>query len=79
MTKEEAVAEAQRCYACGCGAGCQICMQLCTQFAYQLDGWQIRLDPDKCVACGMCLWRCPNRNIEMKQTSDTPVKTTAEL
>ncbi len=73
LTREQAVAEAQRCYACGCGAGCQICQQLCNQFAFSLDGWQIQLDHEKCVGCGMCIWRCPNHNIEMKQTSDQPV------
>ena len=73
MTRDQAVAEAARCYACGCGAGCAICMQLCSQFAYELDGWRMVLDGDKCVACGMCVWRCPNQNIRFKQTSDEPV------
>jgi len=73
MTRDEAVAEAQRCYGCGCGAGCAICMQLCNQFAFDLDGWRIHLDHDKCVGCGMCVWRCPNHNLVMKKTSEEPV------
>jgi len=48
-------------------------MTLCNQFAYDMDGWQLRLDHDKCVGCGMCIWRCPNHNIAMKQTSEEPV------
>jgi NAD-dependent dihydropyrimidine dehydrogenase PreA subunit len=68
------VAEAERCYGCGCGAGCQICEQLCMAFCYSVDdNARITMDEDKCVACGMCLWRCPNANIEMVQTSDTPI------
>ena len=74
MSQEDAVAEAQRCYGCGCGAGCQLCEQLCTQFAWELgDDLRMRLDTDKCTACGMCIWRCPNHNIQMAQTSDEPV------
>jgi NADPH-dependent glutamate synthase beta subunit-like oxidoreductase/dihydroorotate dehydrogenase/NAD-dependent dihydropyrimidine dehydrogenase PreA subunit len=73
MTRAEAVEEAKRCYGCGCGAGCQLCMQLCNQFAYSLDeNARMCLDHDKCVGCGMCVWRCPNQNIVMKQTSDEP-------
>jgi len=73
MTEEEAIAEASRCYGCGCGAGCELCAQLCNQFAFGLDGWRMALDHDKCVGCGMCVWRCPNHNIVMKQTSDEPI------
>jgi len=73
MTEDEAVAEARRCYGCGCGAGCELCAQLCNQFAYSRDGWRMAIDHDKCAGCGMCVWRCPNHNIVMKQTSDEPV------
>jgi NADPH-dependent glutamate synthase beta subunit-like oxidoreductase/dihydroorotate dehydrogenase len=74
LTMEQAIAEAERCYGCGCGAGCQICEQLCMAFCYKLDDdFRIETDQDKCVACAMCIWRCPNANIEMKQTSEEPV------
>ena len=73
MTEQQAVDEARRCYGCGCGAGCEQCARLCHQFAYSLDGWRLQLDHDKCVGCGMCVWRCPNHNVVMKQTSDEPV------
>lgn len=74
LTKEQAVAEAKRCLACGCGAGCQICYDLCKMAAYAMDELgRVRLDEDKCVACGVCAQRCPNANIEMVQTSKKPI------
>jgi len=69
LTREQAVAEASRCLACGCGAGCEVCKDICKMFAYTIDkNGQTILDEEKCVACGMCIWRCPNNNIEMIQT-----------
>lgn len=66
MTDEEAVSEAKRCLNCGCGEGCGLCATICSEFAIHLsapDEWEI--NPDECVACGMCYNRCPNKNIEM--------------
>ena len=68
MTADQAVAEADRCYGCGCGAGCERCKQLCAQFCFDLDGWQLQIDKDKCVACGMCVWQCPNQNLSLAKT-----------
>ena len=74
LTEEQAVAEAGRCLACGCGAGCQICYDICKQFAYEMDDrGRVCLDEEKCVACGVCVQRCPNAAIEMVQTSDKPI------
>jgi heterodisulfide reductase subunit A-like polyferredoxin len=74
LTQEQAVREAQRCLACGCGAGCQICHDLCKMFAYKMDeGGRVCLDEDKCVACGVCAQRCPNKFIEMVQTAEKPI------
>ena len=73
MTEKAAVAEAGRCYRCGCGAGCQICYDICKTFAWDLDGTRVNLREDDCVACGMCIWRCPNDNIEMVKTSAKPI------
>lgn len=66
LTLEEAVSEAKRCLNCGCGKGCGLCATICSEFAIHLkdtDTWEI--NPDECVACGMCYNRCPNGNIEM--------------
>ncbi|NJD03272.1 MAG: FAD-dependent oxidoreductase [Ruminiclostridium sp.] len=66
LTDEEAAREAARCLNCGCGEGCGLCASICSEFAIHLrdaDEWEI--DPEECVACGMCYNRCPNKNIEM--------------
>jgi len=69
LTVEQAVREASRCLACGCGAGCEVCKDICKIFAYSMDPQgRIVLDEEKCLGCGMCAHRCPNQNIEMVQT-----------
>ena len=66
MTEDEAVEEASRCLKCGCGEGCQLCRDICTDFAVNIIADdQVQIDENKCVACGMCYNRCPNGNIEM--------------
>jgi formate dehydrogenase major subunit len=73
LAEREAIQEASRCYRCGCGEGCMICHDICKMFAYHKEGPKVVLDEDKCVACGMCIWRCPNDNITMIKTSKTPI------
>ena len=74
LTQAEAVKEASRCLTCGCGAGCEICKDICKVFAWDMDPQgRVVLDEDKCLACGMCILRCPNQNIKMVQTSEKPV------
>ncbi|MEG2571303.1 MAG: FAD-dependent oxidoreductase, partial [Clostridia bacterium] len=36
FTEDEAVAEASRCLKCGCGEGCQLCKDICTDFAINI-------------------------------------------
>lgn len=71
-TDEQASEEASRCLRCGCGEGCDLCHSICCEFAISLDrNGEIVIDPQKCVACGMCFNRCPNKNIEMLSTGKT--------
>lgn len=69
FTEAEAVKEASRCLNCGCGEGCQLCKTICCDFApYILEADTLKIEPNDCVACGMCFNRCPNKNIEMVNT-----------
>ena len=69
LTRAQAVAEASRCLACGCGAGCELCRDICNVFCYEMDAsGRMVLDEQKCVGCGMCVHLCPSNNIEMIQT-----------
>ncbi len=73
LSEEEAVKEASRCLNCGCGAGCGLCAQICNAFAISVEGDRMVFDEEKCHACGMCMRRCPNDNVEIVQTSDVPL------
>ncbi|RKY68876.1 MAG: hypothetical protein DRP97_05870, partial [Candidatus Latescibacterota bacterium] len=64
LTEEEAVAEAKRCLACGCGIGCGICARVCIYDAVELEGDRYRIN-DECTGCGLCTQRCPLRTISM--------------
>ena len=72
MTREEAVQEAGRCLFCGCGVGCQICEELCLTRAWGHEESYVKITPEECVACGICVYRCPNDNIEMVATELSP-------
>ncbi len=74
MTAGQAEQEASRCLHCGCGVGCQICEQTCMVTAWDNEGSKVKVDKDTCVACGMCIFRCPNDNIEMVRGEISPAR-----
>ena len=65
FTETEAVNEATRCLNCGCGEGCMICADICNAFAISSVDTKPLVDQEECVGCGICVWRCPNDNLEM--------------
>ena len=65
LSEEEAVREAQRCLACGCGAGCGRCHQVCIYSGVDLIGERYFINEDNCDGCGLCVEICPNEAIEM--------------
>ncbi len=58
--REQALAEASRCLACGLCASCDNCLQNfgCPAF-YQADG-RVQINPILCDGCGLCVQVCPN-------------------
>lgn len=65
LTEEEAVREASRCLACGCGAGCDRCYQVCIYSGVDLFGDKYVINEGNCDGCGLCVEICPNKAITM--------------
>jgi Fe-S-cluster-containing hydrogenase component 2 len=42
-----------------------ICADLCNRFAIDSVDNKPLIEKEECVGCGVCVWRCPNDNIEM--------------
>ena len=68
FTEEQAVEEAKRCLACGCGVGCDVCFDVCIYDAVQVGGDRYVVDAAKCDGCGLCPERCPNGLISMVES-----------
>jgi len=56
---------ADACASCGTCKDCQICVDLCPQHAISrqdadnADGFEMIVDPDRCIGCGFCVNGCP--------------------
>jgi NADPH-dependent glutamate synthase beta subunit-like oxidoreductase len=65
LTEEEAIKEASRCLACGCGVGCGRCYQVCIYSGVDLVGERYVINDQNCDGCWLCVEICPNEAIEM--------------
>jgi len=68
LTKEDATAEAKRCFHCGHCTLCEICYISCADVAISLnsDGDSFIVNKDYCKACGLCIHECPRDAISWK-------------
>jgi dihydroorotate dehydrogenase subfamily 1 len=65
LTEEEAIEEAERCLACGCGLGCGVCEKVCIYSAIEKISGRYRVNNEKCDGCGLCVEVCPKENMRM--------------
>ena len=67
-SKEEAVAEAQRCFICGSCTECGNCYIFCPECAIKSDpdGYGYIADMDYCKGCGICVYECPRGAMRME-------------
>ncbi len=54
---------ASQCSSCGTCRDCGLCVTVCPQAAISrkqnLDGFEMVVDPDRCIGCGFCAGACP--------------------
>jgi len=65
FTEKEAIKEAKRCLACGCGLGCGVCERVCIYSAVERVNGKYKVDNEKCDGCGLCVEVCPKENIKL--------------
>ena len=70
LSKEEALAEAERCMSCGLCFDCKQCVSFCPQTAVSRfrdnpEGEKVYTDYSKCVGCHICSLVCPSGYIQM--------------
>jgi 2-oxoacid:acceptor oxidoreductase delta subunit (pyruvate/2-ketoisovalerate family) len=66
LTRDEALAEAGRCFNCGVCNGCEVCLVFCPDVAIsrRADG-RFDIAYDYCKGCGLCAAECPRGAIAM--------------
>ncbi|MBA7693156.1 Ferredoxin--NADP reductase [subsurface metagenome] len=68
FTRDEAIAEARRCFHCGHCIFCENCYILCPDLAISLDsnGLSFTINKKVCKSCGICIHECPRNAISWK-------------
>ncbi|KKM69488.1 hypothetical protein LCGC14_1450300 [marine sediment metagenome] len=64
--------EATVCMSCGSCRDCHLCEETCYEGAisrvqHEGDGYEYKVDPDKCIGCGFCAGICPCGVWEMQE------------
>lgn len=66
LTREQAVAEAGRCFNCGICNMCGNCFLFCPDSSVvRRDDWGFEIDLDHCKGCGVCVEECPRAAMTM--------------
>ena len=65
LSRETAMAEAERCFHCGTCFLCEVCYISCPELAVTLtdDGPTFSNVTDVCKSCGICIYECPRHAI----------------
>jgi len=68
FTREEAIAEAERCFHCGTCTLCEVCYITCPDMVVFLesDGPSFDENAEYCKSCGICIYECPRHAISWK-------------
>ena len=65
LTEQAAQSEAERCFACGTCANCNVCIDHFACVAlYKGDDGKIKVNESLCNGCGVCAQICPNNAFE---------------
>ncbi len=62
-------AETRKVCKVGC-IGCQLCKKVCAYDAIEIENNLAHINYDKCVGCGACVARCPQKTIIMEDKPD---------
>ncbi|NJD10953.1 MAG: glutamate synthase [Gemmatimonadetes bacterium] len=67
LTRNEALAEAKRCFNCGVCNGCELCLIYCADVAIRraTGAYRFEIDLEYCKGCGVCAEECPRGAISM--------------
>lgn len=65
ISRQQAVAEARRCFSCGACDLCDNCRVFCPEGAVSLVNGTYEIDLDYCKGCAICAQECPRGAIEL--------------